>query len=47
MPEIYAEDLSQGAYLEQNLGDTTLFDFLSEHREGEVVAARQWKLMCE
>ncbi len=38
VPDIYAEDLSQGAYLEQDLGDTTLFDFLSEHREGEVIA---------
>ena len=28
-PEIYAEDLSQGAYLEEDLGDTTLFEFLS------------------
>jgi aminoglycoside/choline kinase family phosphotransferase len=32
--EIYAEDLSQGAYLEQDLGDTTLFEFLSENRSG-------------
>jgi len=30
VPEIYAEDLSQGAYLEQDLGDTTLFEFLSK-----------------
>jgi hypothetical protein len=28
VPEIYAEDLSQGAYLEEDLGDTTLFEFL-------------------
>ena len=28
VPEIYAEDLAQGAYLEEDLGDTTLFDFL-------------------
>lgn len=34
VPEIYAEDLSQGAYLEQDFGDTTLFEFLSEHRNG-------------
>src|SRR5215472_6653449 len=33
VPEIYAEDLAQGAYLEQDLGDTTLFDFLSQHRK--------------
>jgi len=33
VPEIYAEDLSQGAYLEEDLGDTTLFEFLSKHRD--------------
>jgi aminoglycoside/choline kinase family phosphotransferase len=38
VPEIYAEDLSQGAYLEQDLGDTTLFDFLSSNRSGESIA---------
>jgi aminoglycoside/choline kinase family phosphotransferase len=35
VPEIYAQDLSQGAYLEQDLGDTTLFEFLGAHRSGE------------
>ena len=35
VPEIYAEDLSQGAYLEEDLGDTTLFEFLSKNRVGE------------
>ncbi len=35
VPEIYAEELSQGAYLEEDLGDTTLFDFLSSNRAGE------------
>src|ERR1700738_811919 len=35
VPEIYAEDLSQGAYLEEDLGDTSLFEFLSAHRSGE------------
>ena len=35
VPEIYAEDLSQGAYLEEDLGNTTLFEFLSKHRSGE------------
>jgi aminoglycoside/choline kinase family phosphotransferase len=34
VPEIYVEDLSQGAYLEEDLGDTTLFEFLSTHRIG-------------
>ncbi|HXY01907.1 MAG TPA: RNase adapter RapZ [Candidatus Limnocylindrales bacterium] len=38
VPEIYAEDLSQGAYLEQDLGNTTLFDFLSKNRSAEKIA---------
>src|SRR6202451_4634374 len=38
VPEIYAEDLDHGAYLEQDFGDTTLFEFLSKHRAGENVA---------
>src|SRR5882757_11418795 len=37
VPEIYAEDLSRGAYLEEDLGDTTLFEFLSRNRNGEAV----------
>src|SRR4030081_1547964 len=32
VPEIYAEDLTNGAYLEEDLGDTTLFEFLSKNR---------------
>src|ERR1700719_4456724 len=32
VPEIYAEDLSNGAYLEEDLGHTTLFEFLSNNR---------------
>ena len=32
VPEIYAEDLTHGAYLEEDLGDTTLFEFLSKNR---------------
>ena len=35
VPEIYAEDLSNGAYLEQDLGDTTLYEFLSQNRAGD------------
>jgi aminoglycoside/choline kinase family phosphotransferase len=35
VPEIYGEDLSHGAYLEEDLGDTTLFEFLSSNRTGE------------
>ena len=38
VPEIYGEDLSQGAYLEEDLGDTTLFEFLSNNRVGENIA---------
>jgi len=38
VPEIYAEDLSHGAYLEEDLGDTTLFEFLSNNRAGENIA---------
>ena len=40
VPEIYGEDLDQGAYLEQDLGNTTLFDFLSSNRPGEKIAAK-------
>ncbi len=38
VPEIYAEDLDRGAYLEEDFGDVTLFDFLSTHRTGDNVA---------
>jgi len=38
VPEIYAEDLSHGAYLEEDFGDTTLFEFLSDHRSGATIA---------
>ena len=38
VPEIYAEDLSHGAYLEEDLGDTSLFEFLSKNRSGESIA---------
>ena len=38
VPKSYGEDLSQGAYLEQDLGDTTLFDFLSQGRTGENIS---------
>src|SRR3984885_12747585 len=39
VPEIYAQDLNQGAYLEEDLGDTTLFEFLSANRAGKDIAA--------
>jgi aminoglycoside/choline kinase family phosphotransferase len=32
VPEIYAENLSQGIYLEEDLGDVTLFEHLSKNR---------------
>ena len=35
VPEIYAEDLNEGTYLEEDLGDTTLFEFLSSNRAGD------------
>src|SRR5437016_13082366 len=38
VPEIYAEDLEHGAYLEEDLGNTSLFEFLSKHRAGEQIA---------
>jgi aminoglycoside/choline kinase family phosphotransferase len=39
VPEIYGEDLNQGAYLEEDLGDTTLFEFLSDNRDGANISA--------
>jgi aminoglycoside/choline kinase family phosphotransferase len=38
VPEIYAEDLDHGSYLEEDLGDTTLFELLSKNRTGATVA---------
>src|SRR6201999_3967907 len=38
VPEIYAEQLDQGAYLEQDFGSITLFDFLSSQRSGEKIS---------
>src|SRR6201981_1691263 len=38
VPEIYGEDLDQGAYLEEDFGDTSLFEFLSRHRTGDTIA---------
>jgi len=38
VPEIYGYELDAGAYLEEDLGDVTLFQFLSENRAGEDVA---------
>jgi len=39
VPEIYSEDLDRGAYLEEDLGDTTLYEFLSANRDAETIAA--------
>ena len=38
VPEIFGQDLDHGAYLEQDLGDTTLFEFLSKNRDGDKIA---------
>jgi len=43
VPEIYAEELSQGAYLEQDLGDTTLFEFLFTNRADDSIAPQAVK----
>lgn len=37
VPEIYGEDLQHGAYLEEDLGDTSLFEFLSKNRAGDEI----------
>src|ERR1035441_5226422 len=37
VPEIYAEALNEGAYLEEDLGDTTLYELLGAHRKGEAI----------
>src|SRR5580693_7007760 len=38
VPEIYGENLNEGAYLEEDFGDTTLFEFLSKSRTGDNIA---------
>jgi aminoglycoside/choline kinase family phosphotransferase len=37
VPEIYGADLAHNAYLEQDLGNTTLFEFLTAHRNGDAI----------
>ena len=37
VPEIYAQNLDAGAYLEEDLGNTTLFEFLGAHRSGDII----------
>src|SRR5579862_693254 len=39
VPEIYGERLAEGTYLEEDLGDTTLFDFLSRNRSAENIGS--------
>ena len=38
VPEIYGQDLDHGVYLEEDLGNTTLYEFLSANRSGECIA---------
>jgi len=38
VPAIYGEDLSHGAYLEEDLGNTTLFEFLSQNHAAEKIS---------
>ena len=38
VPEIFGQDLDHGAYLEEDLGSVTLFDFLGQHRSADDVA---------
>src|SRR5262245_38448033 len=47
VPEIYAEDLSQGAYLEEDLGRETLFEFLSQHRSGKTISSQVVEAYCD
>jgi aminoglycoside/choline kinase family phosphotransferase len=39
VPEIYGEDLDHGVYLEEDLGNTTLYEFLSKNRNAVTIAA--------
>lgn len=38
VPQIYEADLEHGAYLEEDLGDLTLYEFLSHRRQGDEIA---------
>jgi aminoglycoside/choline kinase family phosphotransferase len=37
VPEIYGAELDQNVYLQEDLGNVTLFDFLGEHRTGDQI----------
>ena len=39
VPEIYGEDLGHGVYLEEDLGNITLYEFLSKNRHAGTIAA--------
>jgi aminoglycoside/choline kinase family phosphotransferase len=38
VPEIYGEAFDEGAYLEEDFGDTTLYELLSRNRSGDAIA---------
>ena len=38
VPDIYGEDLDHGVYLEEDLGNTTLYEFLSKNRDAGTIA---------
>ena len=38
VPQIFEEDLDHGAYLEEDFGNLTLYQFLSEHRKDDEIA---------
>ena len=40
VPEIYAADEAQGVYLEEDLGSTTLFEYLGAERKGAEIPAQ-------
>ncbi len=44
VPEIYVEDLDRGIYLEEDLGDTTLFQFLTANRAGDRLSGESLRL---
>jgi aminoglycoside/choline kinase family phosphotransferase len=46
-PEIYAEDLNQGIYLEEDLGDVTLFKLLADIRSREGFSPRLVELYTQ
>ncbi len=47
VPEIYAEDLAHGAYLEEDLGDMTLFELLGRNRSGDTIAPAAVEAYCK